>query len=61
MPKPICFMVMPFRTKPTGAVAPAPAANAPATPARPSTAPYDPGPAPALEPLVKPAGDTRQP
>lgn len=25
MPKPICFMVMPFRTKPTGAVAPAPA------------------------------------
>ena len=25
MPKPICFMVMPFRTKSTGAVAPAPA------------------------------------
>lgn len=32
MPKPICFMVMPFRTKPTGAVAPAPApAPAPAS------------------------------
>jgi hypothetical protein len=43
------------------AVTPAPAANAPATPTRPSTAPYDPGPAPALEPVLKPTGEAKSP
>ncbi len=43
------------------AMTPAQAANVPANAARPSTAPFDPGPAPVLEPLVKPAGEVKQP
>lgn len=45
------------------AATPRPAASAPApvTPARAASVPFDPGPAPALEPVLKPAGEAKAP